>query len=43
MLEIEAPKRGEYDTSKSYYLDPLKYTARKFTTIKDRLRVMYRL
>ncbi len=39
MMEIEAPKKEKYDTSKSYYLDPVKYTARRFTSIKDRLRV----
>ena len=39
MMEIEAPKKEKYDTSKSYYLDPVKYTARRFSSIKDRLRV----
>lgn len=39
MLEVEAPQKHQYDTSKSYYLDPLKYTAKQFTSIKDKLRV----
>ena len=39
MMEVEAPVKGQYDTNKSYYLDPLKFTLRKFATIKDKLRV----
>ena len=39
MLEVEGPSLGDYDTSKSFHLDPLKFTALKFTSIKDRLRV----
>ena len=36
---MEAPVKGDYNTSKTYYLDPLKFTSRKFTSIKDKLRV----
>ena len=41
MMEVEAPVKGDYDTSKTYYLDPLKYTTRQFASIKDRLRVSF--
>ena len=39
MMEVDAPVKGQHDTSKTYFLDPLKFTVRKFATIKDRLRV----
>lgn len=39
MLEVEAPAKGQFDTSKTYHLEPLPCTARLFTSIKDRLRV----
>ena len=39
MMEVEAPVKGQYDTAKTYYLDPLKFTTRKFASIKDKLRV----
>ena len=39
MLEVEAPAKGQFDTSKTYHLEPLPCTARQFTSIKDRLRV----
>ena len=39
MMEVEAPVKGQYDTDKSYYLDPLKFTLRKLASIKDELRV----
>lgn len=39
MMEVEAPVKGQYNTNKSYYLDPLKFTLRQFASIKDRLRV----
>ena len=39
MMEVSPPDKAQYDTSKTYHLSELKYTARKFTSIKDRLRV----
>ena len=39
IMEVAAPDVGKYDTSKTYHLDELKFTSRKFTSIKDRLRV----
>ena len=39
MMEVEAPVKGQYDTAKTYYLDPLNFTTRKFASIKDKLRV----
>ena len=42
MMEISPPDVGQYDTSKTYHLGELKYTSRKFTSIKDRLRVSQR-
>ena len=39
MLEVEAPVSGQHDTTKTYHLDPLDFTIRKFVSIKDRLRV----
>lgn len=39
MMEVEAPVKGQYDTAKTYYLDPLKFTTRKFDSVKDKLRV----
>lgn len=39
MVEVEGPVKGEYNTSMTYHLDPLKFTIRKFVSIKDRLRV----
>ena len=39
MMEVEAPVKGEYDTAKTYYLDPLNFTTRKFVSIKDKLKV----
>lgn len=39
MMEVEAPVKGQYDTAKTYYLDPLKFTTRKFASIKDKLLV----
>ncbi len=39
MLEVAGPGQGHYDTSKTFHLSPLNFTARKFTSIKDRLRV----
>ena len=42
MMEVSAPNLGKYDTSKTYHLDELKFTSRKFTSIKDRLRVSRR-
>lgn len=39
MMELEAPVKGQYNTNKSYCLDPLKFTLRKFLSIKDKLRV----
>ena len=42
MMEVAAPDVGQYDTSKTYHLDQLKFTSRKFTSIKDRLRVRER-
>ena len=41
MMEVEAPLEGRYNTNKSYYLDPLKCTLRRFASIKDRLRVSF--
>ena len=39
MLEVEGPVKEEYDTSMSYHLTPLTPNVRRFTSIKDRLRV----
>jgi len=39
MIEVDSPTKEKHDTSKTYFLDPLKFTARKFATIKDKLRV----
>ncbi len=39
MMEVEAPVKGQYDTAKTYNLDPLTFTTRKFASIKDKLRV----
>lgn len=39
MMEVNAPIKGQHDTSKTFFLDPLKFTVWKFATIKDRLRV----
>ena len=38
-MEVAPPAIGEYDTSKTFHLSELKITSRKFTSIKDRLRV----
>ena len=39
MLEVDAPKKDMFDTSKTYYLDPLKFTCTKFQTVKDKIKV----
>ena len=39
-LEVLAPNIEDFDTSKSYHLATLKIISRKFTSIKDRLRVI---
>lgn len=39
VMEVDAPVKGKYDTDKSYYLDPLKFTVRLVVSIKDKLRV----
>ncbi len=39
MMEVEAPTKREFNTSKTFYLDPLKVTMQKFSSIKDRIRV----
>ena len=40
-MEVDAPVKGRYDTDKSYYLDPLKFTVRMVVSIKDKLRVCH--
>ena len=39
--EVASPAEGGYDTSKTYHLKPLPFTSRRFTSIKDRLRVSF--
>ena len=39
MMEVDSPIKEKHDTSKTYFLDPLKFTIRKFSTVKDKLRV----
>ena len=38
-MEVDAPNKEEYNTNKTYHLDMLKFTSRKFISIKDKLRV----
>lgn len=39
MMAVEAPRSGLHNITKTYQLDLLKISTRKFATIKDRLRV----
>ena len=43
MVEISAPLNEDFDTSQSYHLQSLNVVSRKFTSIKDRLRVCARI
>ena len=43
MMEIEAPPMESLDVSKSFVLDGLNVTTRKFSSVKDKLRVRFLL
>jgi WD40 repeat protein len=38
MIEVDAPKKGVFDTSRTYFLDPLKFSCRTFQTVKDKIK-----
>jgi len=40
MLEVIAPQKDIYDTSKTYLLEPLKFTCRHFSSVKDKIKVI---
>ena len=40
MLEVNAPQKDLYDTSKTYLLEPLQFTCRHFSSVKDKIKVM---
>lgn len=40
MLEVLAPQKDVYDTSKTYFLEPLKFTCRHFSSVKDKIKVI---
>ena len=39
MLEVMSPVKDSYDTSKTYLLEPLKYTCQHFSSVKDKIKV----
>jgi len=39
MLEVVSPQKDTYDTSKTYLLEPLKYTCQHFSSVKDKIKV----
>ena len=39
LVEANSPLEGDYDTSKTFYLEPLPCCLQTFVSIKDRLRV----
>ena len=40
MLEVIAPQKDIYDTSNTYLLEPLKFTCRHFSSVKDKIKVI---
>ena len=40
MLEVIAPQKDLYDTSKTYLLEPLKFICRHFSSVKDKIKVI---